>query len=111
MFLHNKIILMILRLKKSSGGEFNFLPCIYWFPKMHKIPSGLRFVMAGKKLYIYVYTYIYIYIYIYIYNAEINDKEYYFFRNSKFHAACATIFSRMNYNGQICYNIKVSYFA
>ena len=42
--------------------------------------------------------YIYMYIYIYIYNAEINDKEYYFFRNSEFHAACATIFSRMNYN-------------
>ena len=33
-----------------------------------------------------------VYIYIYIYNAEINDKEYYFFRNSEFHAACATIF-------------------
>ena len=33
------------------------------------------------------------YVYIYIYNAEINDKEYYFFRNSEFHAACATIFS------------------
>ena len=31
----------------------------------------------------------------YIYNAEINDKEYYFFRNSEFHAACATIFSRI----------------
>ena len=31
-------------------------------------------------------------IYIYIYNAEINDKEYYFFWNSEFHAACATIF-------------------
>ena len=29
-----------------------------------------------------------------------NDKEYYFFRNSEFHAACATIFSRMNYNGR-----------
>ena len=33
-----------------------------------------------------------------LYNAEINDKEYYFFRNSEFHAACATIFSQMNYN-------------
>ena len=56
--------------------------------------------------------YIYIYICIYIYNAEINDedKEYYFFRNSDFHAACATIFSRMNYNGHIYYNIMVSYF-
>ena len=59
----------------------------------------------------YIYIYIYVYIYIYIYNAEINDKEYYFFRNSEFHAACATIFSRMNYNGQICYNIMVSYFT
>ena len=39
-----------------------------------------------------------------------NDKEYYFFRNSGFHAAYATIFSRMSYNGQICYNIMVSYF-
>ena len=38
------------------------------------------------------------------------DQEYYFFRNSEFHAACATIFSRMNYNGQICCNIIVSYF-
>ena len=54
----------------------------------------------------------YIYnIYIYIYNAEINDKEFYFFRNSEFHAACETIFSGMNYNGQICYNIMVSYFT
>ena len=30
---------------------------------------------------VYIYIYIYIYIYTYIYNAEINDKEYYFFRN------------------------------
>ena len=47
-------------------------------------------------------------IYIYIY--KVNDKEYYFFRNSEFHAACATIFSRKNYNGHIFYNIMVSYF-
>ena len=41
-----------------------------------------------------MYVYIYIYIYIYIYNAEINNKEYYFFRNSELHAACATILCR-----------------
>ena len=40
----------------------------------------------------------------------IKSKEYYFFRNSEFHAACAIIFSRMNYNDQICYNIMVLYF-
>ena len=22
---------------------------IYWFPKIHKIPSGARFIIAGKK--------------------------------------------------------------
>ena len=43
---------------------------------------------------IYICIYTYMYLYMYIYNAEINDKEYYFFRNSEFHAACATIFSR-----------------
>ena len=26
---------------------------------------------------------------------KVNDKEYTFFRNSEFHAACATVFSRM----------------
>ena len=62
-------------------------------------------------IYIYIYVYIYIYIYIYIYNAEINNKEVYFFRNLEFHAACTTIFSRINRNGQICYNIIVSYFT
>ena len=42
------------------------------------------------NIYIYIYIYIYIgmYIYIYIYNAK----------NSEFHAACATIFSQMNYD-------------
>ena len=34
---------------KDNGEEFNFLPCIYWLPKMHKIPSGARFIIAGKK--------------------------------------------------------------
>ena len=48
---------------------------------------------------------------VYIYNADINNKEYYFFRNSEFHAARATIFSRMNCNSQICYNVMVSYFT
>ena len=34
---------------KSNDEEFNCLPCIYWLPKMHKIPSGARFIIAGKK--------------------------------------------------------------
>ena len=36
--------------------------------------------------------------YIYIYNAKVKDKEYNttYFRNSEFHAACATVFSKMN---------------
>ena len=29
---------------KKNGEKFNCLPCIYWVPKMHKIPSGARFV-------------------------------------------------------------------
>ena len=54
-------------------------------------------------IYICIYIYIYIYTYIYIYNAQVKDKKLYFFWNLEFHAACATIFSRMNYNDQICY--------
>ena len=34
---------------KNNDGEFNCLPCIYWLPKIHKIPSGPRFIIAGKK--------------------------------------------------------------
>ena len=34
---------------KNNDEEFNCLPCIYWLPKMHKIPSVGRFVIAGKK--------------------------------------------------------------
>ena len=34
---------------KKNDEEFDFLPCIYWLPKMHKILSGVRFIMAGKK--------------------------------------------------------------
>ena len=34
---------------KNNDEEFNCLPCIYWHPKMHKIPSGARFIIAGKK--------------------------------------------------------------
>ena len=34
---------------KINDKEFNCLPCIYWLPKIHKIPSGARFIIAGKK--------------------------------------------------------------
>ena len=34
---------------KNNDKEFNRLPCIYCLPKMHKIPSGERFIIAGKK--------------------------------------------------------------
>ena len=34
---------------KNNDEEFNCLPCIYWLPKMHKIPSGARIIIAGKK--------------------------------------------------------------
>ena len=34
---------------KNNDEEFNCLPCIYWLPKMHKIPSGAKFIIAGKK--------------------------------------------------------------
>ena len=48
MFFKNKIILdSIFGLKNNE--EFQCLPCIYyWLPKMHKIPSGARFIIAGK---------------------------------------------------------------
>ena len=47
-----------------------------------------------------------LYVYI-IYNVTLNNKEYYFFRSSEFHAASATIFRRMNNNDKIDYNIMV----
>ena len=34
---------------KNNGEEFNCLPCIYWLPKMHKIPCDANFIIAGKK--------------------------------------------------------------
>ena len=34
---------------KINDEEFNCLPCIYWLPKMHKIPSGARLLIAGKE--------------------------------------------------------------
>ena len=34
---------------KNNDEELNSLPCIYWLPKMHKIPSCARFIMTGKK--------------------------------------------------------------
>ena len=34
---------------KNNDEEFNCLPYIYWLPKMHKMPSGARFIIAGKK--------------------------------------------------------------
>ena len=34
---------------KNNDEEFNCPPCIYWLPKMHKIPSGARILIAGKK--------------------------------------------------------------
>ena len=33
---------------KNNDEEFNCLPCIYWLPKMHKILSGARFIIAAK---------------------------------------------------------------
>ena len=48
------------------------------------------------------------YIY-YLYMLLYTLLEYYFFRNSEFHATSTTIFTGMNYNGQICYNIMVSH--
>ena len=34
---------------KNNDEEFNCLPCIYGLPKMHKIPSGASFIIAGQK--------------------------------------------------------------
>ena len=43
----NNTIDSILGIKNND--EFICLPCIYWLPKMHKIPSGARFIIAGMK--------------------------------------------------------------
>ena len=34
---------------KNNDEEFNCLQCVYWLPKMHKIPSDARFIIAGKE--------------------------------------------------------------
>ena len=34
---------------KNNDEEFNCLPCIYWLRKIHKIPPGAKFIIAGKK--------------------------------------------------------------
>ena len=34
---------------KNNYKEFNCLPCIFELPKMHKIPSGARSILTGKK--------------------------------------------------------------
>ena len=34
---------------KNNDEVLNFLPCIHCLPKMHKIPFGTRFIIAGKK--------------------------------------------------------------
>ena len=50
MFFNNKMILSILFLdQKKNEEEFNCLPCIYSLPKMLKIPSGARVIVAGKN--------------------------------------------------------------
>ena len=34
---------------KNNDEEFNSIPCINWLPKLRNIPSGARFIIAGKK--------------------------------------------------------------
>ena len=34
---------------KNNDEEFNCISCICWLSKMHKIPSGAKFKIAGKK--------------------------------------------------------------
>ena len=34
---------------KNKDEEENCLPTIFWFPKMHKNPSGATFIIAFKK--------------------------------------------------------------
>ena len=34
---------------KIELEEMKVLACIYWLPKMHKKPSGARFIIAGKR--------------------------------------------------------------
>ena len=49
MFFNDKIILLILFLDQKNDEKCNCLPCIYWPPKMHKIPSGARFIITGVR--------------------------------------------------------------
>ena len=44
----NSTLDSVFRLKKEDE-EFNCLPCIYWFPKIYKILSGARWIIAVKK--------------------------------------------------------------
>ena len=44
----NRILKDVFNLK-NEDEEYNCLPTIYWLPKMHKKPSGARFIIAGKK--------------------------------------------------------------
>ena len=34
---------------KNNNEEFKCVPCMYLLPKMRKIPSGARFIIADKK--------------------------------------------------------------
>ena len=34
---------------KNNDKEFNCLSCIYWLPKMHKMPFGTKFIIASKR--------------------------------------------------------------
>ena len=33
----------------NNDEDFNCLSCVYWLPKMHKLPFGTRFIIAVKK--------------------------------------------------------------
>ena len=33
----------------SLEEDHNFLPCMYWMPKLHKVPIGNRFIIASSK--------------------------------------------------------------
>ena len=44
----NNTLDSIFRLK-NNDKKFNYFPCIYWLPKMHKIPTGVRVIITGKK--------------------------------------------------------------
>ena len=46
----NNILESMFRLQ-NNDEEINFLSCNYWYSKMHKIPSGARFIITGEKCY------------------------------------------------------------